>query len=558
MTSRSRFRSWIAVATLGLLFVALGVTQAYQGDPYLELTTSTGSWSVDQGSAVTLRARVLPDGYRTVSRIEMKKNGSVVNTCWNQNTCSYTVDSMVNGTLDIQAVGYDTDGRIFSTPTTQLTSRNQNDWSSPSVSLTINKTETSVDTGSDEVVLTAHATDSHTIRYLKVVRLDNSDATVTSECFNQTNDCTLTIRPHYNNNDRNKTYTYEAQAQDEFGNTGYSGRVSIRINTTSSNDSHYPRISWVDVPSTVYVDRDVTLSTGAHDEEAVDTVTIKVFDQNDNLIRQRVCDTNAVDANCSANFGNFNGYQGKTLRVRVEAVDTDNHSVTSAPYNMYVQSRTQDNTLPQVSVWTSDSSNSLREDQKITVYGRATDTDGVWGLEVRVQPSWRSTPLVKRCILPRNSTEGNCQITVGPFPNRAGQSLKVWTIAWDAKNGKGSNSGETKVTITPKEEKKQPVIESPRSNQVLTNYPRTASLNWSKVSSARSYQIELACDYCNSTSQTYSDPQTFTTSNTWYTTNALAGDNTFRFRVRALLSNGNYGPWSDYRYFKFDTRSYTY
>lgn len=99
---------------------------------------------------------------------------------------------------------------------------------------------------------------------------------------------------------------------------------------------------------------------------------------------------------------------------------------------------------------------------------------------------------------------------------------------------------------------KAPTIWSPGSKAVLINYPRTTSLSWSYVTGATSYEIEVGCDTCVSSTTLYSSPTTYTSYYNYYTTPALAGDNTFRFKVRAKNASST-GEWSDYRYFSYST-----
>lgn len=98
-----------------------------------------------------------------------------------------------------------------------------------------------------------------------------------------------------------------------------------------------------------------------------------------------------------------------------------------------------------------------------------------------------------------------------------------------------------------------PKLVKPKNNVVLTSYPRKASFLWTKVKNASSYEVEIACDVCTSTTTKWLNPTTYTTKKTSFMTPALAGDNQFRFRVRALAANGSAGSWSEYRYFWFDT-----
>lgn len=100
-----------------------------------------------------------------------------------------------------------------------------------------------------------------------------------------------------------------------------------------------------------------------------------------------------------------------------------------------------------------------------------------------------------------------------------------------------------------------PVITAPYYNQVYKNFPREAYLKWNAPNSSKvnGYQIEIACDVCSSVNTKWLNPSLYTTSNTYFTTQSLAGDNQFRFRVRGYDKDNNYGYWSDYRYFSYDT-----
>lgn len=101
-----------------------------------------------------------------------------------------------------------------------------------------------------------------------------------------------------------------------------------------------------------------------------------------------------------------------------------------------------------------------------------------------------------------------------------------------------------------------PTITSPSANVVLIDYPREAYLSWTKVKNAKKYEIELACDVCNSSNDKWSKPFTYTSKKGYFVTPALPGDNEYRFRVRALDKNGVTGSWSEYSYFSFDTSDF--
>jgi len=89
----------------------------------------------------------------------------------------------------------------------------------------------------------------------------------------------------------------------------------------------------------------------------------------------------------------------------------------------------------------------LDEDQKVTVRGNASNRNGIWGMEVRALPSWTNTPITKRCILNNEPTTGSCSMDIGPFDGHDGDSVKVWTIYWDAETGIGYSSEQKTLRI---------------------------------------------------------------------------------------------------------------
>lgn len=92
---------------------------------------------------------------------------------------------------------------------------------------------------------------------------------------------------------------------------------------------------------------------------------------------------------------------------------------------------------------------------------------------------------------------------------------------------------------------------APSDGAILTNYPREAELQWTPITSARGYEVEVACDVCGSTR--WGDVSKLTSRAVYLTTPALAGDNQFRVRVRALYPDNTYSQWSDYLYFSYKT-----
>lgn len=94
-----------------------------------------------------------------------------------------------------------------------------------------------------------------------------------------------------------------------------------------------------------------------------------------------------------------------------------------------------------------------------------------------------------------------------------------------------------------------PILTSPTSGAVLSNFPRQTLFQWEPVFGASQYQLELGCNSCNG-GTSYSNPLYYsTTGASMYQT--MTGMNSFRFRVRAYDASGNPGNWSDYRYFSY-------
>lgn len=99
-----------------------------------------------------------------------------------------------------------------------------------------------------------------------------------------------------------------------------------------------------------------------------------------------------------------------------------------------------------------------------------------------------------------------------------------------------------------------PVITSPTSNQVLTNFPRTLSITW--TGTARRHQVEIACPSCWPIVGQNANPGILTTDSyrNWVNTE-ITGDDTVTARVRAIDENGSYGSWSNSISFRFTTAS---
>ena len=89
----------------------------------------------------------------------------------------------------------------------------------------------------------------------------------------------------------------------------------------------------------------------------------------------------------------------------------------------------------------------IKATDSLTVRGDVNNNNGIWGIEVRALPSWSNVAITNRCILGAHPKTGTCSMNTGSFVGHAGQSVKVWTIYWDAKTGYGYASPMKTITI---------------------------------------------------------------------------------------------------------------
>lgn len=119
----------------------------------------------------------------------------------------------------------------------------------------------------------------------------------------------------------------------------------------------------------------------------------------------------------------------------------------------------------------------------------------------------------------------------------------------------GKRSAFLKAT-TAKDEPVQltaPTITKPGENEVLTNFPREATFEWTAVNGASYYEFEITCDICVSSATKWLNPKTYSVNGTTFIKVVPGGDNEFRVRVKAIGTGNNVSPWSEYRYFRYKT-----
>ena len=95
------------------------------------------------------------------------------------------------------------------------------------------------------------------------------------------------------------------------------------------------------------------------------------------------------------------------------------------------------------------------------------------------------------------------------------------------------------------------IVKSPNKNEVITNSDRKVNITWEEVDEIENYQVELTIDLGASE---WGETETYLVEE-----NSLSvegdGDNRYRFRIRAVYNfdDDEFGPWSSYNYFSFDT-----
>jgi TonB family protein len=103
-----------------------------------------------------------------------------------------------------------------------------------------------------------------------------------------------------------------------------------------------------------------------------------------------------------------------------------------------------------------------------------------------------------------------------------------------------------------------PALIAPPDGVVLTNFPRTATLEWSPVPGAVQYRVHVDCFDCCRTGAWCSDvlpSMPIAASATTRHEATVPGDNRARWRVWAVDRQSQEGSKSEWRHLSFDTRA---
>ncbi|MGV9456598.1 hypothetical protein [Streptomyces sp. NPDC003635] len=96
-----------------------------------------------------------------------------------------------------------------------------------------------------------------------------------------------------------------------------------------------------------------------------------------------------------------------------------------------------------------------------------------------------------------------------------------------------------------------PTLLQPADGAVLTQSPRTTTVEWAGVKGASDYRVEVECHHCVTIGAW--SPQANTTTPETSHNFTWPGDNEGRWRVTALTADGTSGSTSPWRHFRYDT-----
>lgn len=450
-------RTWrlLSVGILTLVSVVIGITVTRAEEtPSLQLTNSVNNWTVQSGSSLVLTAQVVPNYYHTIARMEFRQGNTVLGTCSNQNSCQLSINYVSSGTTYIQAVGYDVDGRVFSSPVMSLVGTDNNNYNSQAPTVTLYASQYDVDpTSNSGMYIEARATDSSQIRDLRIFRTEDWRVETVSTCTNEPYSCVVRFYPSFNSNDAGKTYTYEAQSTDTSNNWAASSRVMIRVrNTNGNNGNQIPGVSLDQstIPQNVNNNQTVNIRANAWDNEGLSSLTIYAYPRNtsgSSTHFEKYCGTLLHNIDCTLTISNFYGYEGKTFDVRAEAVDQSGQRTVSQYYTMTVNgnggSNNGNNQMPGIYLDRNTIPETVTVNSAVHIRAEAWDNEALNRIEIFANPrnyygygynNYNSYSPFYRKVCYTTSPNLTCTLDINDFQgyNFNGTTFDVWAKAYDA------------------------------------------------------------------------------------------------------------------------------
>ncbi len=446
----------LGVLALGLILIGVKTTKA-EITPTIQLTNSVSNWTVQTNTQLTLNASVQPSDYRILSRMEIRQGNNVLATCWNQNTCYYTLNVM-SGTTYYQAIGYDVDGRIFYSQVMGLEGSNSNSQNFY-VNLTANQYEVDPTANSGFYIDASVSNYSYGIREVRIYRVEDWKLEGTRNCandgYNSTNgySCNLRVYPSFNSNDAGRTYTYEAQVTNTNGYTSTSNRITIHVRNTSggNNGNQLPGV-YLDqstVPQNVSNNQSVNIRANAWDNEGLASLTIYAYPRNTSGSSnhfEKYCGTLQHNIDCTLSISNFYGYEGQTFDVRAEAVDQAGQRTVSQYYTMTVNgngSNNGNNQMPGIYLDRNTIPETVNVNSAVHIRAEAWDNEALNRIEIFASPrdyygygynNYNSSSPFYRKVCYTSSPNLTCVLDINNFQgyNFNNTTFDVWAKAYDA------------------------------------------------------------------------------------------------------------------------------
>ncbi len=471
--TKKNFLRWFTVAALSLVSLIFGAKTIFaEINPTLELTNSVNNWTVTQGTSLTLNVRVLPDYYHTLSRIEIRQGNSVLNTCANQNNCSYTLASVAYGTTFYQAVGYDVDGRIYSSQVMNLVAVGNYGSTYGNTSFSLTSSATEVDATNSGMYIETRIADNAVIKDVRIFRVEDWKLEAVNTCSNEPYNCTVRFYPTYSSSDAGKTFTYEAQSTDVNNAWVASNRITIRVRPLASNNTLPTYINgtyvygnqlpgvYLDrgtIPEQINADRTVSIRANAWDNEGLSSLAIYAYPQNSAIYSsqphfEKMCGTTLYSLNCVLDISDFRGYEGVTFNVWAVTTDKAGQQAVSTSYTLRISNTYTPpiNSVQNISLTSIPTE--ITSGQSLSVTATASDNDGLKTIVIYAVPQAHGyiygsniNIFTQSCNV--SGTYATCTLSRNNLYGYEGSYLTLYAVAYDQySNQISTNQYTLKVT----------------------------------------------------------------------------------------------------------------